>query len=75
MGNINNRRAHFQMQALEFGTHINTQLRVKVGQRFVKQQQPGLGSNRAGNRNTLLLATGKLIRVTVGKLLDPEHLQ
>ena len=48
------------LEALQLGEHGLTQLRVQRGERFVEQQHLGLDRQRAGDRDPLLLSTGKL---------------
>ncbi|MNL72288.1 hypothetical protein D3C87_1975760 [compost metagenome] len=60
MGHENDCGLELVMQALQFGAHLKTQPRIKVGQRLVKQEHARIDRQHAGKRDTLLLATGKL---------------
>ena len=42
--------------------HIFAQAGIECRERFVEQHQPRLAAERAGERHTLLLAAGKLMR-------------
>ena len=57
---IQDRNAEFLLQRLNLETHFLAQVGVEVVQRFVEQQQAGLGDQRPRQRDTLLLAAGKL---------------
>src|ERR1700758_847306 len=58
MRNVHEGNAEFLLPALEFGTHLHAQERVERGERFVEQQAARLIQQRAGERDTLLLAAG-----------------
>ena len=60
------------MQLHQFELGAFAQLLVERGQRLVKQQHPRPARQRAGQRHALLLATGKLVGLT---LLEPIELQ
>jgi hypothetical protein len=51
-------RGHIQQlgELSQLHTHLVAQLGIQVAQRFVKQQQPRLMDQGAGQRDTLLLA-------------------
>ncbi len=55
--------AHFMAQA-------STQFAVEVGEGLVQQQQLRLRRQRAGQRHTLLLPTGKLMRETLAQVAE-----
>ncbi|MCY1441658.1 hypothetical protein D9M71_579810 [compost metagenome] len=60
--------AHFMAQA-------PAQLHIKVGERFVEQQQLRLGCQRAGQGHTLLLAAGKLVGVAFAQAAELDQLE
>jgi len=53
----------------------DTHLSVQRTQRFVEQQQPRLGRQRAGQGDALLLSTGQLRRVFVFLVHQPDRFQ
>ena len=63
------------LQDFQFDAHLVAQLRIEVRHRLVEQHQPRLVDQRAGKRDTLLLAAGQLRRRLVvpgGKADDFE---
>ena len=68
-------RAHLADQRGDLHAHPLAQVGVQVGQWFVAQDQPGVGDQRAGERDTLLLAAGQLVRVSSGELGQPHSLE
>ena len=75
MGYINNGNASFLLNFQNFKAHRLTQLSVQVRQRLVKKQQTRLCYQRTCQRNTLLLATGQLIRITLAIFTQMYKLQ
>ena len=65
MGNVNAGDANVVLNVLDNGTHFNTKLCVKVGERFVHQQHVGADAEGAGQSNTLLLTAGEAFGQTV----------
>ncbi len=53
----------------------STQFDIKVRERLVKQQQLWLGRQGAGQGNPLLLATRKLMRVTLAQTTELDQLE
>ena len=58
--------AKLALQALQLLAHLDAQERIQRRQRLVQQQDAWLGDQCAGQRDALLLATGKLCRQTLG---------
>ncbi len=52
-------------ELLDDGEHLADQLGIERGGRLVEEQSLGLERQRAGNRDALLLAAGKLARIGV----------
>ena len=52
------------MQLGDLGTHLNAQLSVQVGQRFVHQEDLGLTNDSTAQSNTLALTTGQSLGLT-----------
>ena len=48
------------VDALDLGTHLDTQLGVEIRERLVEQKQPRVQHQRAGDRDALLLPAGEL---------------
>ena len=60
------------VQAVEFGAHVKPQQRIEVGQRLVHQADRRLPHQRTGDRDALRLAAGKLRRLAVQIVADPQ---
>jgi hypothetical protein len=52
---IDDRRTCSLVQALDFNTHINAQLRVEIGKRLVEQEDAGLANQCAPHCDALAL--------------------
>ena len=50
------------MQALDLDAHVDAQLGVEIGQRFVEQEDARLAHERAAHRDALALAARELAR-------------
>nr|WP_206080160.1 hypothetical protein [Propioniciclava coleopterorum] len=61
------------MQAPDLGAHVEAQRGVLVGQRLVHQHQRGLGGDRAGDGDALLLAARQLAGQLLGVLLELDQ--
>ena len=60
---------------MKFGdldTHLNSQLRVQVGERLVHQEYFRVTNDRTSHGNTLSLSTGKRFRFTVEQFVQIE---
>ena len=75
VGYVNDGCADLLVEALQLGTHVDTELCVQVGQRLVEEQQLGLGSNCTGDGHALLLTAGKLVGVAILQLVDTHELK
>ena len=60
------------MELGDLSSHLNAQLSVEVGKRFVHKEDLGLTNNGAAERNALSLTTGKSLGLTVEEMLDVE---
>lgn len=63
------------VQMLDFHLHVLAKLLVQRSQGLVHQHQLRLEDQRAGQRHALLLATGKLRRITPGEGVELDHRQ
>ena len=63
------------LQLADLDPHLLAQLGVEIGQRLVEQQHVRPDRKRARERDTLLLAAGKLARQSTGKRLEPYQTQ
>ena len=70
MGDIDRRHLELMLQALQLGAHLHAQLRVEIGQRLVKQEDPWCSYDRPGQRHPLALTAGKLPRQPVQQRLQ-----
>ena len=49
--------------------------RIQVARRLVRHQQRRISRDRPGDRNALLLTAGKLPRIVIGPVAQPNQLQ
>ncbi|MOA41284.1 hypothetical protein D3C78_1632310 [compost metagenome] len=61
------------MHGLDLASHLHAQRGVEVRQRFVKQEDLRIAHQRASHGYTLALAAGKLARITVQQLVQPQN--
>jgi hypothetical protein len=59
-------------QRLQPGARLVPQLRIEVGQRFVQQDHRRFVDQCAGDRHTLLLAAGELVRIALAEVREPQ---
>ena len=62
MGDIDRRGFETFVKTEDLGPGFDTQFRIKVRQRFIKEKQLGLTDNRTPNGDTLLLSARKCTR-------------
>ena len=77
MGDVDEGDAQLVLKPLQFNPHPQAQEFVQRRKRFVQKQHLGVGDQRAGQRDALLLAARKLGRDPVGEVekLNPvQHL-
>ena len=60
------RNRQFLLHLTHQAPHLAALIRVERGKRLVQKQPPGAGDTRAGQRNTLPLAAGNLVRIMIG---------
>ena len=60
------------MELGDLSSHLNAQLGVEVGKRFVHKEDLGLTNDGATERNALSLTAGKSLGLTVEEMLDIE---
>ena len=60
------------VQAPHLEAHLLAQVGIEVGERLVEQQRVRLDDQRAGERDALLLAAGKLRRIALGERAEPR---
>ena len=63
------------MQFGDFETGLNTQCRIEVGERFIKQEGFGLTHNGPADRHALALAAGEIGRLTVEQCFELQDLR
>ena len=67
--------AELLVQARQDGEHFLRRGRIQIPRRLVGQNQSGIGDNRSGDRDALLLAAGKLPRIVVHPVAQADQLQ
>ena len=72
---VDNRHAELSVQPLELDAHVVPELGVKIGERFVEQQNLGRPDQRAAKRNALLLASRKRRRLLLEPMRELQHVR
>ena len=72
MGDVDHRRLQSVVKAADLGSHLDTELRVKVG--IVEEEDLRLADDCTSDRDTLALSTGEGLRLSLEQLLDVEDL-
>ena len=78
VGDVDRGQAGLFADAADFRAHLQAQLGVEIGQRFVQQQALRLDDQGAGQRDALLLAAGQLVGLgvrAVGQLDEFQRAQ
>ena len=75
MRDVHERDADVLLDALELDLQLLAQAQVERAERLVEQQRPRAVDQRAGERHTLLLATGELRRLAASVAAELDHLQ
>ena len=70
---IDNGHAELAVQALQFGAHVMAQLGVKIGERFIKQQDFRLADQRTAKGNALLLAARQGVGLALKAVGEFQH--
>ena len=73
MRDIDDRRLHALVQALDLGAHVDAQLGVEVGQRLVEQEDLRVAHQRPAHGDALALAARKLARLALEQMADLQH--
>ena len=77
VGDIDDGGADALMQPLDLHPHLDAQLGVEIGERFVEQEQQRIAHQSAAHRHALALAAGQLRRLATEQRLDlqqPGHI-
>ena len=72
VGNVDEGGTDSLMKLGKLGTHLCTQLSVKVGERLVEKEDLRLTNDSTTESNTLTLTAGESLRLTVEQVLDVE---
>ena len=75
MGDEDGGQGEAPLQGAQLDSQPVAQLGVEIGERLVEQQHPGLGHQRAGQGDALLLAAGELARIAPGEALELDQRQ
>ena len=65
MRDIDHGRAQAPVQRLDFAAHLDPQLGVEVGKRFVEQEDLRISHDRATHRDPLTLTSGQCLRLAL----------
>ncbi len=74
MGDHDQRLAEFLLRAQEQGKYLLGVGTVQIAGRLVSKQDLRAVDQRTGNRNTLLLAAGKLVGLVAQAILDAQRI-
>ena len=72
MRDVDGRDAEIVLEAGDLRPHLNAELRVEVGQRFVHEERLRLPDDRAAHRHALPLAARERTRLALEKGLEVE---
>ena len=61
------------VQPADFHPHLHAQLRIKVAQRFIKQEHLRMPDDRPTHSNTLTFAAGEMFRFAVQQVRNTEN--
>ncbi len=70
VGDIDAGRPEIHVQSLDLRAHLDAQLSIEIGERLVKEEEPGLARDRATDRHALTLSARKLLRLAIEQSLD-----
>jgi hypothetical protein len=62
-------------QVVEVFPHLAGHVRIEVAEGFIQQEDSWFLHQRPGQRDTLLLAAGQLMRIARSEIGQPDHLQ
>jgi hypothetical protein len=72
VSHVHRRRLEALVQLLQLGAHRHPQLGVEVGERLVEEEDLRVAHDAAPHRDALPLAAGKLARIAVEQVGEPE---
>jgi len=72
---VDRRDADALLQSADLLAHLDPELGVEVAERLVEQQDLRLEHHGAGQRHTLLLAAGKLMRLLAAVVDKPDQVE
>ena len=75
MGDENRRDAKALLEFTQLPAHLHAHLRVEVGERLVEQQDARADRDGARQRDALLLPSGKLARLPITKVRQPNEFE
>jgi hypothetical protein len=75
MGDDDHRLALGAIQVAQEPEHLRARARVQVARRLVGQDELGIGEERPGDRDPLLLASRELRRQVIGAVRQPDPVQ
>src|SRR5690349_25170579 len=73
MGHVDHRRAQLAMKSRQLDASLDTELRVEVRQRFVKQKSQWLADDRAPQSDSLALPAGQLRGFAIEECLEAQR--
>ncbi|MNX73660.1 hypothetical protein D3C86_1050670 [compost metagenome] len=74
MRHIDHGIAETPVQAGNLAAHVDAQFRIEVGKRLIEKEHARLAHDGAANGDALALTAGQILRTTLQKLVDLQHL-
>ena len=75
VGDQDARGAGAPEHVVHLGAHAGPEAGVEGGERLVEQHDLGVRGQRPGQRHTLLLAAGELVRITPAQACQTDHVE
>ena len=72
---VQHRGSELAVQPLELRAHVVAEIGVEIGQGLVEEQQPRAANEGPADRDALLLASARGLRLAVQDMADAQHLR
>ena len=73
VGHVDGGLADLLVQLLDLHAHLDAQLGIEIGQRFVEQEEQGIAHQRPAHGDALALAAGQLPGLALQQMLDLQQ--
>ena len=75
MGDEHRRHSELEEQVVDLGSDLDAQRGVEAGERFVQQQDAGMGSQRSSQGDPLLLSAGQRARSAILQATESDQVE